>query len=150
MFCHALFCHDLFCSVMICSIMHCSVMLCHARRRRGGRETRGTLGAFGDLAAASCRVAGSGGLFLKPNDPNLPGGWVTRPICSVMFCSGTLCDGLSYSVLICSVLSFYGLPCFVMLVEGTAGGTIGGFSVGLGIWRPRYAGWEGRRSVLEI
>ena len=81
--CPVMFCSGMLCAVMLCSVVACyvldvSVMLCsfhfcHVRRKRGGREARGTTGGPGDLAAAVCRVGGSGGLLFKSNNPKLPG-----------------------------------------------------------------------------
>ena len=119
MLCHALFCHALFChamfsyvSVMLCSVVLCSVQFCHARRRRGG----GILvipGGPGDLAAAVCRVGGSGGRFFKSNQPALSGG---EQVSCVMSCYALLCFVILGHAILCQPLFCHAMFCYVSVM----------------------------------
>ena len=137
--------------------MFCSVLSWSSKARGAGFS--GILGSLGIWRAAVCRVGGSGGLFLKPNDPNLSGGeqFCFLMLCYAMLCSVALCSVMRCSVVLCSVMPCCAMLCHamfchalfchallrsVLFVEGE-GGTPG--SLGrLGIWRPRYAGLAGR------
>ena len=65
-------------------------------------------------------------------------------LCSVVLCSVVLCSVMLCSLmcLSCSVLSCSVLFSSVMFVEGAGGRESQGSSGQLGVWRPRYAGWE--------
>ena len=62
-------------------------------------------------------------------------------LCHAMFCHALLCHVVFCYVLSCCVLLCSPLFGSVTLVEGAGGRDSQGYSVGLGIWRPRYAGW---------
>ena len=79
MFGHVMLCYVMFCYVMICNVIVCYVMLFWLLGslilvEGVGSGLSGIIGGPGDLAAAVCRVGGSGSLFIKYNNPNLSGG----------------------------------------------------------------------------
>ena len=84
MFCHALFCYALFCHILVCHAVFChapcSFLSCFVMLVEGAGD--GTLEGFdgpGDLAAAVCNLAGSGGMFFEPDGLNLSGGELHTP-----------------------------------------------------------------------
>ena len=95
--CSALSCSGLSCSVLSCNVLMCYVLFSFVMIVEGaGCGILGILGSLGIWRAAVCRVGGSGGLFLKSNDPNLSGG---EQLCYVMRSYATPC-----SAALCSVI----------------------------------------------
>ena len=109
------------CYVMPCYVMPCYVVLCSVMR----------CSVVLSCSALSCHVVSCYVLS-----------------CFVMLCSVMLCSVMPCRVMLCHAMLCHALFCHALLrsvpfVEGE-GADHQGFSLVLGVWRPRYAGRAGR------